>query len=257
MSRLLTLFALTLSALTLPAVAQSAHVRVEAAHGDVVVDGERVGVAGAWIRVASGERVVALVDDADDWNPRRTDRTVTVAAGDSVTVALSLPVRLRVETLPIRATVVRETAGGRDTLGTSPLTVETDGAAPVVLVASLDGYEPVRQTVAPDAEAVTLVLPLGDDATPQAALLPTQRSTLGRTLVDVGIGAAALAAGAVAVHYKFRADAVDDRYRTEGTADFGDEALRDEALRLDRYSAVALGAMQVGVGALALRFVLR
>ena len=137
------------------------------------------------------------------------------------------------------------------------LTLESDGAAPVVLVATLDGYEAVRQTVAPDAEAVTLVLPLADEATPQAALLPTQRSTLGRTLVDVGIGAAALAAGAVAVHYKFRADAVDDRYRTEGTADFGDESLRDEALRLDRASAVALGAMQVGIGALALRFVFR
>ncbi len=254
MTRLAILLAV---AFAMPVAAQTAHVRVEADQGEVVVDGERAGDPGAWIGVAPGERAVALVDDADAWDPRRADRTVAVAAGDSVTVVLALPVRLRVETLPIRATVVRETASGRDTLGTSPLTVETDGAAPVVLVASLDGYEPVRQTVAPYAEAVTLVLPLGDDATPQAALLPTQRSTLGRTLVDVGIGAAALAAGAVAVHYKFRADAIDDRYRTEGTADFGDETLRDEALRLDRYSAAALGAMQVGVGVLALRFVLR
>lgn len=245
------------SLLALPVAAQTAHVRVEAPEGEVVVDGTRAGDVGAWIGVAPGDRVLALVDDAEAWNPRRAERTVTVADGDSVTVALALPVRLRVETLPIRAVVVRETAGGRDTLGTSPLTLETDGAAPVVLVATLDGYEAVRQTVAPDAEAVTLVLPLGDDATPQAALLPTQRSTLGRTLVDLGIGAATLAAGAVAVHYKFRADDIDDRYRTEGTADFGDESLRDEALRLDRYSVAALVGMQVGVGALALRFVLR
>ena len=244
-------------ALAAPAAAQSAHVRVDAAEGEVVVDGERAGPAGAWIGVAPGTRTVALVDDADAWNPRRAMEAVTVAAGDSVTVALVLPLRLRVETLPIRAVVVRETGGARDTLGTSPLVLETDGAGPVVLVASLDGYETVRQSVAPDAGAVTLVLPLGDETVPEAALLPTERSTLGRTLVDLGIGAAALAAGAVAVHYKFRANDVDERYRTEGTPDFGDEALRDEALRLDRYSAVALGAMQVGVGVLALRFVLR
>lgn len=251
-------FAFLLGALlALPVAAQTAHVRVDAAEGEVVVDGERAGEVGGWIAVEPGERVLALVDDAEAWNPRRAERAVSVAAGDSVAVALTLPLRLRVETLPIRAVVVRETASGRDTLGTSPLTLESDGAAPVVLVATLDGYEAVRQTVAPDAEAVTIVLPLADEATPQAALLPTQRSTLGRTLVDVGIGAAALAAGAVAVHYKFRADAVDDRYRTEGTADFGDESLRDEALRLDRASAVALGAMQVGIGALALRFVFR
>ncbi|MEM0964322.1 MAG: prenyltransferase, partial [Bacteroidota bacterium] len=74
---------------------------------------------------------------------------------------------------------------------------------------------------------------------------------------DLGIGAAALAAGAVAVHFKFRADSVDDRYRSETSPERGDEALLDEALRLDRYSAAALGAMQVGVGVLALRFVLR
>ncbi|PAP77452.1 hypothetical protein [Rubrivirga marina] len=254
MSRLAVLLALVLA---VPVAAQTAHVRVDAPEGEVVVDGQREGEAGAWIGVAPGERVVALVDDLDAWNPRRAERAVTLADGDSVTVALALPLRLRVETLPIRAVVVRETASGRDTLGVSPLTLETDGAAPIVLVASLDGYESVRQTVEPDAQAVTLVLPLGDDTVPEAALLPTQRSTLRRTLVDFGIGAASLAAGAVAVHYKFRADAVDDRYRTEGTADFGDEALRSEALRLDRYSAVALGAMQVGIGALALRFVLR
>ncbi|WP_420457406.1 hypothetical protein [Rubrivirga sp.] len=238
-----------------PAVAQTAHVRVEAPAGEVVVDGVRAGAAGEWIGVEAGTREVVLLDDAQAWDPRRASATVTVAAGDSATVALSLPTRLRVETLPIRALVVRERNGVRDTLGTAPLTVETDG--PAVLIAALDGYQEVRQSVGAGAESVTLVLPLRADAVPETALLPTERSTLGRTLIDVGIGAAALAAGAVAVHYKFRADSADDRYRAEGSADFGNEVVRQEALRLDRYSAVALGAMQVGIGALALRFVLR
>ena len=244
-------------ALALAAPVAAQHVRVEAPVGDVVVDGVHAGGVGEWIAVQAGDREVALADDAEAWDPRRAATAVTVEPGDSVLVPLVLPSRVRVETLPIRALVVRETDGIRDTLGTSPLVVETEGTEPFVLIASLDGYETVRQSVAADAGAVTLVLPLSAETVPDVALLPTQRSTVRRTLVDVGIGAATLAAGALAVHYKFRADDVDDRYRTEGTRDFGDEALRQEALRLDRTSAVALGVMQVGVGALALRFVLR
>ncbi len=238
-----------------PAVAQTAYLRVDAPAGEVAVDGARAGEAGEWIGVEAGTREVVLLDDAQAWDPRRAAATVTVAAGDSATVALALPTRLRVETLPIRALVVRERGATRDTLGTAPLTVETDG--PVVLIAIRDGYQEVRQAVGAQTSAVTLVLPLSADAVPETALLPTQRSTAGRTFTDVGIGVAALAAGAVAVHYKFRADDADDRYRAENGPDFRNEAVRQEALRLDRASAVALGAMQVGIGVLALRFVLR
>ncbi len=239
-----------------PVWAQAAHLRVDAPAGQVVVDGARLGAAGEWVEVEPGTREVALVDDVQAWDPRRAATSLAVAPGDSLTVALVLPTRLRIETLPIRATVTRERTAGADTLGTAPLTVETDGG-PVTLVVTLDGYETVRRVVAPGTEAVTVVLPLRPDATPAVALLPTERSTVGRTALDVGIAAATLAAGAVAVHYKFRADRVDDRYRAEGTPDYADETLRQEALRLDRYSAVALGAMQVGVGVFALRFVLR
>ena len=248
---------LLLTCLAVPAAAQTAHVRVEAPAGEVLVDGARAGAVGDWIAVAPGDRSVALVDDAQAWDPLRAEAALALAPGDSVSVPLALPVRLRVESLPIRALVVRETAGGLDTLGTAPLEVDLEAGAEVTLRASRPGYEPVRRTVRAGDGPVTLVLPLSADTVPEAALLPTERSTAGRTLVDLGIGAAAVAAGALAVHYKFRADAVDDRYRTEGTDEFGDEALRQEALRLDRYSAAALGAMQVGVGVLAIRFVLR
>lgn len=254
MSRLALLLALVL---TLPAAAQTAHVRVDAEAGEVWVDGDRAGGAGEWVEVEPGLREVALVEDSRTWNARRAETSVTLADGDSLTVRLDLPVRLRVETLPIRATVVREGPEGADTLGLAPLTLETGVGASVVLVASLDGYEPVRQVVEAGQGRVTLVLPLSDDAVPEAALLPTERSTLGRTLIDVGIAAATLTAGAVAVHYKFRADERDDEYRTEGSAGFGVESVRQDVLRLDRTSAIALGAMQVGVGVLGLRFVLR
>lgn len=254
----MTRIALLLAVLAVgPAAAQSAHVRVEADAGEVWVDDVRAGAVGTWIGVAPGTREIMLVGDGRAWDPLRASASVTLSAGDSLAVPLTLPGRLRVETLPIRAVVVRERAGRADTLGTAPLVIETAPGEAITLVASLDGYDTVRQSVEAGAERVTLVLPLPANAVREAALLPTERSTVGRTLLDAGIATATLAAGALAVHYKFRADAIDDRYRTPDSPDFGNEDLRQDVLRLDRTSAIALGAMQVGVGVLALRFVLR
>ena len=233
----------------------SAWVRVEADGGAVVVDDRPAGAPGDWVEVAPGARTVALVDDLRAWDPRRASRTVTVGPGDSVSVALALPLRTRVETLPIRALVVREDGGRRDTLGAAPLVLELAPGERAQLVATLDGFDAARAT-ARAGEPVTLVLTPAAGTVPDVALLPTERSTVRRTVIDVSLGVAALAAGAVAVHYKFRADALDDRYRGD-TSERGNEALRQEALRLDRLSAAALGAMQMGVGVLALRFVLR
>ncbi len=249
---------LLVAGLALPALAQTAHVRVEAAAGRVLVDDQPAGTVATWIPVEPGAHEIALVDDAQAWDPRRVEALVTLADGDSTILRLTLPERVRVETLPIRATVVRLGVGGeRDTLGMAPLTLDLAPGASAELVVSLDGYLDARQSVEAGDGAVTVLLQPGPDAPRQIALLPTQRSSLQRTLIDAGLGAAILAAGAVAVHYKFRADDVDDRYRDPDSADYGDEALRQEALRLDRYSVTALGVMQVGVGVLALRFVLR
>ena len=239
----------------------SAWVRVEAAGAEaVLVDGEIAGLPEAWIAVAPGPHRVEVVSDPEAWDALRAATEIDASADDSLRLALDLPRRLRVETLPIRALVVLESPSGiRDTLGTAPLTVDLPPDAAGDLVATLDGYSAARLPLA-DAAAggpTTLLLQAAPGAEPELALLPTQRSLRTRTLVDAGIAAASVAAAALAVHYKFRADAVDDDYRSEDPALRGNESLRQEALRLDRYSAIALGAMQVGVGALAIRFVLR
>lgn len=239
---------------------QSAALWVEAEGAEAVfVDSVRAGAPGAWIAVAPGVRAVRAVDDADAWNPRLAERDVTVQAGDSVRVHLDLPQRVRVETLPIRAEVaVVQPDGTEAVLGTAPLSVDLAPGESLAIVARLGGYDTARATVSSGAEAPVVLLLRPHPETPDAvAQLPTERSTRRRTLIDVGLGAAALAAGAVAVHYKFRADRVDARYRAEDSVDFGDEALRQEAIRLDRYSAVGLGAMQASLGVLALRFVFR
>ncbi len=252
MNRLLALILL----IAAPVAAQTGWLQVEAPSGQVWVDGTQRGAVGEWIAVEPGTRRVALVESGV-WDPRRHAAEAQVNAGDSVTVALALPLRVRVETMPIRALVVRTHPDGRrDTLGTAPLVLDLAPGERARLGASLDGYLPATAE-ADGSGPVTLLLTPAPGAQPDATLLPTERSTASRTLVDVGIGAATLAAGALAVHFKFRADAVDDRYRGTDPADRGDEALRQEALRLDRLSAAALVGMQVGVGALAIRFVLR
>ncbi|WP_412062972.1 hypothetical protein [Rubrivirga sp. IMCC45206] len=253
MTRLALLFAV----LAAPLAAQTAHLRVDAPAGAVLVDGAEAGAAGAWIAVAPGDRAVALVDDASAWDPRRADAEVSLAAGDSVSIPLALPVRVRIESVPIRALIVRQTPAGVDTLGRAPLTVEIGPDESLALRATLAGYEGVSREVAAGSDHVTLILPLGAGTVPEAALLPTQRSTTGRTLIDVGLAAGAVAAGALAVTLKFRADRIDDRYRDETSLDYADPAVRDQALALDRQSALALGVMQVGLGVLAVRFVLR
>lgn len=247
---------LLLLVLAVPASAQSGWLQVAAPAGEVWVDGAEQGEVNEWIAVEPGTRRVALVE-AGVWNPRRSESEARIVAGDSVRVDLVLPYRVRVETMPIRAVIVRTFPDGRqETLGTAPLTFDLAPGERADLRATLTDYLPATAE-AEGPGPVTLLMTPAPGAQPDVALLPTERSTASRTWVDVGIGAAALAAGAVAVHFKFRADAIDDRYRGTDPVDRGDESLRQEALRLDRLSAAALMGMQVGVGALAIRFVLR
>ena len=254
---------LGLVALATSAAAQTAYVRVDAPDGDaaVVVGGVAAGRVGDVLAVPADSAVaVALVEAGAQWNPRRAEVTVSVPAGDTLAVGLALPVRVRVETLPSRAAVALvQPDGTRQALGESPLVADLAPGASGTLVATLDGYGEAR--LALDASAagpVTLLLaPDGrSDGAPAVTVLSTTRPGRHR-LVDAGIGVLTLAAGAVAVATKFRADGLDNRYRDPASAERGSESLRSDAARLDRLSLVALGAMQVGVGALALRFVLR
>lgn len=73
-----------------------------------------------------------------------------------------------------------------------------------------------------------------------------------RRWIDAVALGTAVAAGAVAVHYKFKADRLYDDY-LETT----DPALRPQIKANDTRSAVALGVMQAGVAVFAVRLVFR
>ena len=262
--RSLLVSAVLAAALAHAASAQTATVRVSApddAEAFVAVDGSVAGRPGEAIAIPADRPVrVALVEAGAVWNPRRATVTVSVSAGDTLGVGLALPVRVRVETLPGGAAVALVLPDGTArALGTAPLTADVDPGQTGTLVATLGGYREARMALAASDRPLTLVLApdgLTADA-PPVALLTTGRRDRRGALLDAGIGVLTLAAGAVAVVTKFRADRIDNRYRDPASAERGSEALRDEAQRLDRTSLVALGAMQLGVGAIALRLVLR
>lgn len=207
---------------------------------------------------AVGDTVrLAYLDDLTAWNPRRTDADVVLAAGET-TVRLELPVRTRVETLPLGAHLeVVYASGERVPLGLGPAVIDLPVGEQARVLARLADHLDAQATL-PSSEPVTLILPpVGQPDADPVTLLPMRGGTRTRTLVDVGIGALAAAAGAVAVHYKFRADRLDDAYREEGGLQRGDESLLDDIGRYDTYSNVALAGMQVGLGVLAVRFILR
>jgi hypothetical protein len=237
----------------------SATLIVEASQGTVVVDGEESGVPGEVLEVTAGERVIWLVDAVGTWNPRIDSARVKLAAGDTLRLQMALPFRTRIETHPVGAEITLIVADGTTReLGTAPLTVDLPEGTLAELVADADGYAPQRRAMDGSSRIhLTLTPGAGVRVEPVVQTFATRRASRRRTLIDLGIGAATLAAGAVAVYYKFEADAVDDRYRDPESLQRGDESLRQEALRLDRRSGVALGTMQVGIGVLALRFVLR
>jgi hypothetical protein len=226
----------------------------------VRLDGRLAGAAEAGpFAVPPGAVTVQLTEAVEAaWAPRRAEATVEVAEGETVTVALDLPLRYRVETFPVGARVLLESDGTTEVLGTAPLVIERSEPLRGTLVAEAPGFLPAR-TAPGDAltNRVTLLLrPLEDGAVPETASgwVPERPPN---HWIDYAAGAAAVAAAAVAVHYKFQADEVDDRYRTPGSPERGDPRLKAEAERLDTYALAALGVMQVSLGVLAVRFVLR
>ena len=226
----------------------------------VLANGDVLGRANTSITLPVGTVILVLVEDAGEaWQPRRATTTIEVAPGEHLVLTLNLPVRYRIETLPIGATVVLEAETGREVLGVAPLMVERTAPLSGALVAEREGFLSAR--LAPgdslDNRHTILMRPLEDRARPEAAVgwMPPRRSP--STWIDIAAAGVALAAAGVAVHYKFRADNVDDRYRQLGSLERGDPVLKAEAERLDTYSLAALGVMQVGVGVLAVRFILR
>lgn len=207
-------------------------------------------------RLPPGTQTVRLVaPEIGSWSQRARTLEVPVTVGDTLAAALRFPYRYRIASLPHGATVTHVVDGRRTVLGTTPATVSRDEPFGGVLTVELSGYLPA------DVEPGTALWNHHNVALTPVARLAEERKTAEmdwapptrrRRWIDAAAIGTAVVGGALAIHYKFKADRRYDRY-----VETGDPALRDVIHRYDVYSGVALGAMQVGVGVFAVRLVLR
>lgn len=200
-------------------------------------------------------RLVLVPPEADSWALPKPTADVLVLAEDTLAVTLNMPYTYRIETLPYGATVAFDTNDGRVMLGTTPLlyTRETPFTGP--LYVDKQNYEP--ETLTPGAEPFNryrmVLRPVDLAQTEMPEEFDWQPAKTQRfTWLDYTVAGLALASGAVSVYYKFKGDEVFREYE-----DTGDPVLRPDIERYDRYAAYALGTMQVGLGVVAFRLVLR
>lgn len=175
----------------------------------------------------------------------------SVGRADTLFVEARFPYAYRLDATPLAADVYLESESGRERLGTTPLMVTVDEPLTGALHFERDGFATVELV---PGEAFwnrhqAVMRPLAADA----ALHPGVRLDVERKRrrwIDYSALAVAAVGGALAVHYKSEADKQFDIY-----AETGDPALRPGIERMDNRSAVALGAMQTGIGVFALRLV--
>jgi hypothetical protein len=223
--------------------------------GGIVYDGDvplGPAEAGFFVLAPGTHRLTLREAEPEAWRPRMAEAEVEVVAGDVATVRLDVPYRYRIESFPYGAVVTLEGEEGVRRLGETPLDYESDGSLDGTLVVEKAGYAAAEQTPgeAADNRYSFVLRPLDFEAgTTEVALHENKKPN---HWIDVAAVGLALGAGALAVHYKFKGD---DEY--EAYARSGDPEQRDDFERYDTYSAIALGAMQVGIGVFAIRLVLR
>ncbi|MCY4159195.1 MAG: hypothetical protein OXE92_09455 [Bacteroidetes bacterium] len=184
------------------------------------------------------------------WSMPPLQAPIEAKPGDSVYVTLNFPMYHRIESHPFGADAWLQQGSERRFLGVTPVVFSSADVYKGMFYIELEGYTP--GIIEPKTELwnryqVSLT-----------ALSPAnQHQGMSRTVsrqrrwIDWSASAVAVVAGVVAVHYKFRADRINDEYQ-----ETGDASLRPRVARLDDYSGIALGVMQAGLVTLAVRFIL-
>ncbi|GAB5518927.1 MAG: hypothetical protein RhofKO_11780 [Rhodothermales bacterium] len=177
------------------------------------------------------------------------------AVGDTLQLGLDFPYYYKIDSVPYGAMVYVRNGEQRQLLGETPLLHIEEVPLEGELVVEVPGYG--RRTLTVEESRVwnrynvTLERMPSMGEQPGHAVSWREPRKPRRWIEAVALGTA-LTAGALAVHYKFKADR-----RFEQHAENGDPRFINDIERFDRYSGIALGTMQVGIGVLAIRLVLR
>lgn len=236
---------------------EAAYVRVDTNHPQALLyaDSLLIGtVSSAAVPVPAHSRTLRLVSpDVESWSVAPISQPLDVEAGDTVHLVMDFPYHYRIESIPFGAEVMIEDGQRRETIGETPLLYRTPKPLEGNLVVRRDGYAVERLRPGTEVWNRHVVgLEPSDDLDPTAAQVSWQPPKKHRAWIDYAAVGVAVAAGALAVHYKFRADDLYAEYEETGKP-----SLRSEIERYDVRAGIAFGAMQVGVGVFALRLVLR
>ena len=218
-------------------------------------DSTRLGPArlGTFLVPAQTHRLRLVPPGGDAWSIAPVEAMLDAAAGDTVAVALPFPYHYQIETIPFGASAFLKTIDGRMSLGQTPTLFKAPEVPDGTFIVERQGYMPEELTPGNEVWNRYLVtmqpLRVDEVESPEEAWRPPPKR---RRWIDYSAAALSVAAGALAVHYKFKADRIDDRYRQTG-----DPELRSRVSDLDTRSAASLGVMQVGLGVLAFRFIIK
>lgn len=233
----------------------SVRVRTNYPQALVYADSLQIGtVQDGYMVVPARTRTLRLVSpDLDSWSVAPVTAALDAAAGDTVEVQVDFPYYYRVESVPWGADVLLEDGRDRRHLGETPLSYRSSGPLSGQLLVRLNGYAAER--VVPGQEVwnrhVVSLMP-SDDPDPTAAQISWTPPRKQRAWIDYAVLGTAVAAGVLAVRYKFKADGLHGTYD-----ETGDPRIRSDIRTYDTKSAVALGVMQAGIGVFAVRLALR
>lgn len=219
-------------------------------------DSAGVWVDGAWMgtvedapfMIASTARQVVVRPPGNDiWsiNPLHFDLGKETA--DAITLDAAFEYHYRIESIPSGAHVFLGETG----VGITPTTHRTPEPLQEMIRLELEGYKPGEVEPGQNLwnHVSTTMEPLPSLA--EAVRSDHVVSGKGPNWVNIAVTASAFAAGALAVHYRTKADNRFDDYGVTGK-----ESLRSDIRRLDVQSGVALGVMQAGLGFVAIRLAL-
>lgn len=218
-------------------------------------DSIRIGSSfGSMVSVPASSRTLRLVPPGiDTWSIAPVSRAIKLAPGDTLRMTIDFPYHYRVESIPFEAAVHIETGEGLKKIGSTPLLYSSQRPIQGNLLIERAGYAVER--LEPGSEIWNrhvVELSPSDDLDPASVQVNWKPPTRHRAWIDYAALGTAVAAGAVAVYYKFQADDLYSQY--ENTAD---PSLRGAIKSNDLRSGIAFGVMQAGIGVFAVRLVLR
>lgn len=234
-----------------------AFVTIETNYPEAVVyaDSIRIGsVFGEVVGLPTSVQTMKLIPpEVDSWSVSPVSQRVDLRAGDTLALTLDFPYHYRIESIPFDASVHIEKGDGRKRLGSTPLLYSVEQPLEGKLLIERPGY--VAERIDPGSaiwNRHVIDLSPSDELDPTAAQVQWKPPKKHRAWIDYAALGTALVAGAVAVHYKFKADDLYAQYE-----DTANPALRDDIKAHDLRSGIAFGVMQAGIGLFAIRLVLK